>query len=336
MSTTSHTNDPVLPNALMHLVHPAAPVAARVVSSVLCTKGKSASVVRHVCVDVSGTPLEGQFLAGQSFGVVPPGVDEHGKPHKVRLYSIASPAYGEDGYGRVLSTTVKRLIDERRPQRPGDHEEDHRLFLGVCSNHLCDRSPGDEVRVTGPAGKRFVLPTDRNAHDYLFVATGTGIAPFRGMIHELFVGPAEGTPARSSWRPCSAKVTLVMGTAYTTDLIYDDWFRSVANGNPNFTYHTVISRESAATPGRGHYVHTHLDTIVDTLRPTLSGSRGLVYLCGLAGMQAGVFRMLATHGLGHAYLSVHEDLHGVAPRDWTDEHFKRRIHATRRCMVEVY
>ncbi|MFZ9689385.1 MAG: hypothetical protein ACO3DS_06065 [Phycisphaerales bacterium] len=336
MTDHATVNDPSMPEASMHLVPPTAPSSAVVSATSLCTKGKSASVVRHVCIDVGGTPLEGRFLAGQSFGVVPPGTDANGKPHKVRLYSIASPGYGEDGHGRILSTTVKRLIDERRPQRPGDDPDDHGLFLGVCSNFLCDRKAGDQVQVTGPAGKRFLLPTDRDAHDYLFVATGTGIAPFRGMIHELLVGPPADSPARASWRPTTSSITLVMGTPYTTDLIYDDWFRGLADAHPRFAYHTVTSRESAATPGRGAYVHQFMDGIAESIRPTLAGPRGLVYLCGLAGMQVGVYRMLARHGLAGQYLSLHEELSGIAPDDWTEDQLRRRVHATRRCMVEVY
>ena len=58
--------------------------------------------------------------------------------------------------------------------------------------------------MAGPNGKRFLLPTDRNAHDYLFLATGTGIAPFRGFIHELFVGPPAGSPRPAAGAPFGA------------------------------------------------------------------------------------------------------------------------------------
>ena len=83
--------DPKLVDVEMHIVPPTAPVTGVVTANELCLRGKSASFIRHVCIDVGGTPLEGRFQAGQSFGVVPVGVDERGKPHKVRLYSIASP-----------------------------------------------------------------------------------------------------------------------------------------------------------------------------------------------------------------------------------------------------
>lgn len=328
--------EPVQPDAKMHLVLPTAPVAGKVVQNKLCSRGKSASFVRHVCVDVAGTPLEGAWLAGQSFGVVPPGSDAAGRQHKVRLYSIASPSYGEDGYGKVLSTTCKRLIAEREPQSEKEDAADHRLFLGVCSNYVCDLREGDPVAVTGPSGKRFVLPTDRDAHDYLLLATGTGIAPFRGFIHELFVGPPEGSPARAGWKKCTSTVHLVMGTPYTSDLIYDGFFREVSRDNPNFSYHTVISRELRPDGGKGEYIHHYVDRTLPQFGALLRSERTLIYICGLAGMQVGVFQTLAKNGVHAGYLDIHAELAGVPPAEWTAEQIKRRIHGTRRCMLEVY
>lgn len=330
---------------------PGAPVACKVTSSESCVRGKSASFVRHVCIDVSGTPLEGNFRAGQSFGVIPLGVDGSGRPHKVRLYSIACPSWGEDGAGKIVSTTPKRLIDERRAQSSGNVSEDHSLFVGVCSNYLCGLNVGDSVQLSGPAGKRFVLPSDPAEHDYLFLATGTGIAPFRGMLMELLEGPQSGA-ARSSllrspdsiagvtaaqWRgPCQSRIHLVMGVAYSTDLLYDSFFRELAGKHPNFSYHTVISREVPPSKGYGPYVHNYLEARLDEFAPFLSSSRSIIYICGLAGMQVGVFKLLAENSLGEQYLSIHESLAGRAPADWTTEEIKRRVHATHRCTIEVY
>ncbi|MHC5005166.1 MAG: ferredoxin reductase domain-containing protein [Planctomycetota bacterium] len=327
MAEHSTATAPALPEAKMNLLTPKNPGVARIVSSKLCMKGKSNSFVRHVCFDVSGTPLEGNWVAGQSFGVIPPGTDENGKPHKVRLYSIACPSFGEDGEGKIVSTTPKRVIDERSPQRPGDDPEDHSLFIGVCSNYICDRRPGDEVKVTGPSGKRFLLPQNPADHDYLFVATGTGIAPFRGMAMEMLEGPGG---------PVESQIHLVMGSPYTSDLLYDDLFTRYAEEHDNFHYHVAISRERRPDGSRGIYVDKLVDEKLDELRQLLESPRTLIYICGLTGMQVGLYPLLARAGLADAYLEIGPALADVDPGEWTREHIKRHIRPTPRCMVEVY
>lgn len=323
------TGVPELVDAEVNLVRPAEPVIGRVTATKSCLKGKSASFIRHVCVDVGGTPIAGRFRVGQSFGVVPPGEDDRGRPHPVRLYSIASPSFGEDGEGAVLSTTVKRLIDERTPQKAGDDPDDHSLFLGVCSNYVADLRVGDEVQVTGPSGRSFLLPRDPSAHDYLFMATGTGIAPFRGMLIELLEGPGA---------PCESEIHLVMGAPYTTDLLYDDLLRDLAERHANFHYHVAISREQRPGGRRGPYVHQLVDEEMErTFADLLGRDRTLCYLCGLKGMQVGFFQVLAAHGFGDAFLDVKDaGLAAMDPRHWAPEDVRRRVRATRRCMVEVY
>ena len=83
---------PEFPIVPMNLVKPQEPVVGTVVASKTCLKGgrKSAGFVRHVAIDVSGTPLEGQLHPGQSFGIVPPGEDENGKPQKVTSVVIST------------------------------------------------------------------------------------------------------------------------------------------------------------------------------------------------------------------------------------------------------
>ena len=311
----------------MNLVRPTDPVVGRVLSNELCMRGKSASFVKHLEIDVSGTPLAGKFRAGQSFGVIAPGTDENGKPHKVRLYSVACPTGGEDGTGNVLSTTPKRLIDEYQPQKPGDPADDHSLFLGVCSNYLCDLGKDDEVRLTGPNGKRFLLPASPALNNYLFVATGTGIAPFRGMVLELLEGP-DG--------PTNSRIDLVMGTPYTTDLLYDDLFRALAAKHDNFHYHTAISREQRPDGRSGLYVDALINEHIDYFGPLLETPTTLLYLCGLAGMQIGLLRNLAVRDLHHGYVNVASALETIPPAQWTAEQVKRYVKPTSRCMLEVY
>jgi ferredoxin--NADP+ reductase len=301
----------------MHLVTPAAPAVATVVSTERCTAHKKAAgFVRHVALDVSGTALAGSFIAGQSFGVLPPGLDAMGKAHKLRLYSIASPSFGEDGLGNVLATTVKRTIDE--------HHETHKLFLGVCSNYLCDLHVGDKVQVTGPSGKRFVLPAAPHEHDYVFIATGTGIAPFRGMILELL----KSAPA--------SKIALLMGSPYATDLLYHQQLQELAAAHPTLRYITAISRERQADGGRPMYVHERVED--EGVRAMLASPRTLVYVCGIAGMELGVLQKLATLLSASAreqYVTVdQETLVGV--QGWTRTMLHKQIGVTRRVFLEVY
>lgn len=327
MNQQSATTDPVLPEVKMNLVKPGTPCIGRVVSNNSCLKSKSNAFVRHTAIDVSDTPLKGNFLAGQSIGVIAPGMDQHGKPHKVRLYSVACPSWGEDGEGRIVSTTPKRLIDEFSPQKPVDNPEAHQLVLGVCSNYLCDLCPGDEVKLTGPSGKRFLLPVDPAKHDYLFIATGTGIAPFRAMALELLEHPNG---------PIQSTIHLLMGTPYTSDLLYDDLFTRLDSEHEHFHYHTAISREPRPGSSRGIYVDRLIDENLDQLKPLLKSPRTLIYMCGLLGMEAGVYRALIEHNLADPFIKIGDELSQAKPNTWTNKQVKRYLHATRRCIVEVY
>lgn len=318
-TATDRDPGPTLPEVEMHIHRPDAPTVGTVVENRICTaRRKAASFVHHLVIDVSKTDLAGRFRVGQAFGVIPPGETEHGTPHKVRLYSIACPTGGEDGTGNLLATTVKRTIDES--------DDDGTLLLGVASNYLCDCKPGDEIRLTGPAGKRFLLPAAPQEHDYAFFATGTGIAPFRGMVRELLAANT------------GSQVALVMGSPYATDLLYHDEFTQLAREHDNFTYLTALSRQPQTDGGDPMYADGRFRTHTETFRSILESPRGLVYCCGLAGMEVGVIRGLAETLSPEAlarYVRVNPDIAGE-PQAWTRRMIPREIAPTRRLFLEVY
>jgi ferredoxin--NADP+ reductase len=315
-----HTDGPALTEVKMHLHTPATPCTGVVVSNERCTQRKAAHYVRHITFDVSGTQLAGVIRPGQSFGVLPPGLDSHGRPHKLRLYSVASPTRGEDGKGNFIATTVKRTIDE--------HWDTHGLFLGVASNYLCDLKPGDKAELTGPSGKRFVLPARPAEHDYVFFATGTGIAPFRAMLLDLLEA---GSPIRS-------RIVLVMGSAYATDLLYHGDLLNLQQKHSHFSYLTAISREKQEDGHDPLYVQDRLQTHTEMLLPILESPRTLVYICGLAGMELGIFQKLATILPDHAlrqYLRVDPEVMGDI-RNWQRTMINKQVRPTRRVFIEVY
>ncbi|KAJ9675003.1 hypothetical protein PVL29_024111 [Vitis rotundifolia] len=122
------------------------------------------------------TEGEVPYREGQSIGVIPDGIDKNGKPHKLRLYSIASSALGDFGDSKTVSLCVKRLV------YTNDQGE---IVKGVCSNFLCDLKPGADVKITGPVGKEMLMPKDPNA-TVIMLGTGTGIAPFRSFLWKMF------------------------------------------------------------------------------------------------------------------------------------------------------
>jgi len=310
---------PILPDVDQHAVKPNAPVTGRIHATRLCTRSRKASgFVRHVEIDVSGTALEKSWVAGQSFGVIPPGQTDAGKPHKLRLYSIAAPTGGETGDGTILTTTVKRLIDE--------HWDSHKLVEGVCSNYLCDLNVGDEITLTGPVGKRFLLPADPSAHDYIFIATGTGIAPFRGMIKDLI---RAGMPSR---------VALLMGAPYESDLLYHDDLTLWEQQHENFSYHTAISRHTTLEQPSRLYVQDRLAQDAEQLLPMLASERTLIYICGLAGMELGVFqtlaRLLPSEQLAQ-YLTPAPEIADQIDQ-WERSMIPKKIKKTKRVFLEVY
>ncbi len=229
------------------------------------------SQVYHIRLSVPGY----EFTEGQSAGVLPPGEDENGKPHNVRLYSIAS--IGTDAAEKdIMELCIKRVVYEN---------EQGELVKGVCSNYLADLKPGDKVQLTGPSGRKFLLPvSEERARPYIFMATGTGIAPFRGFLQRLF-GQDKMT---------SHPVHLFFGARHREDLVYNDEFEKLAAQYPNFHYHKAISREMKNAEGGRLYVHHLFHQMGEEMWNLLSDNSSLMYMCGLRGMEEGVVNTLKT------------------------------------------
>jgi len=302
-----------LPEVELNIYSPKNPAEATIVENYVCTAESSPNIIRHITFDVSGTDLEGQFKVGQSIGVLPPGLNEKAKPHKLRLYSVSSPSKGEQGKPHLVSTTVKRA----------NEEVDGTFFLGVCSNYICNLKPGDKVKVTGPSGRRYLLPTNAQDFNYVFFATGTGIAPFRGMIMELFE------------KGIANQVALVFGCPYRTDVIYPKYFTEMENQFENFHYIKMISREDRRSDGSKYYVQTSIDDRSDVLSPILGKDNTLIYLCGMKGMESGIYHNLAKQGFLD-YLTLKGDLAERDPNSWAWDEVKKMIKPSNRTFEEVY
>ncbi len=303
----------ILPEVELNIYSPKNPTEATIVENYVCSAESSPNIVRHITFDISGTDLEGKVRVGQSIGVLAPGLNEKGKPHKLRLYSVSSPSKGEGGKQNLISTTVKRVIDE----------VDGVLYTGICSNYIANLKPGDKVRITGPSGRRYLLPENAGDFNYVFFATGTGIAPFRGMIMELFEAGLQGN------------VALVFGCPYRTDLLYPKYFKEMAEKNENFDYITCVSREERRANGSKKYVQSAIEDHKDVLGPILEKENTLIYLCGMKGMETGIYHNLALQGYTD-YLVLSGSLPTTDPKEWDWDEMKKCIKPSARTFEEVY
>jgi len=139
----------------------------------------------------------------------------------------------------------------------------NRVQEGIFSPFLFDMKPGDSVETSAPLGF-FVI---RNpAKDALFIATGTGIAPFRPMVREYLEHPE------------AKNLTLLFGVRFENSLYYRDEFESLAQQHPNFHFWPTLSRPETDWQGRTGHVQTHL-------MEALGGRRDLdVHICGMKAM----------------------------------------------------
>jgi benzoyl-CoA 2,3-dioxygenase component A len=232
----------------------------------------------HIVLDFGSTPFP--VLEGQSIGIVPPGVDDKGRPHHPRQYSIASARNGErPGYNNV-SLTIKRVLE--------DHEG--RPVRGVASNYMCDLQVGDKVEVIGPFGATFLMPNHPRSH-IVMICTGTGSAPMRAMTEWR-------RRLRNSGKFEGGKLMLFFGARTPEELPY---FGPLQKMPKDFI---DVNLAFSRVPGQSkRYVQDLLRERCADLVPLLSDPHAYFYVCGLKAMEQGVVLAL-------------RDVAGAAGLDW--------------------
>ncbi|WP_227356330.1 FAD-binding oxidoreductase [Haladaptatus salinisoli] len=126
---------------------------------------------------------------------------------------------------------------------------------GRLSTQLCDRlSSGDEIGVRGPFSGEFVggefLLQERSERDVAFLATGTGVAPFKSMIDYAF---EEGFDEYAGGK---RNIWLFLGASWEDDLPYHREFRTLADERENFHYVPTLSRETTLSEWDGETAYT--------------------------------------------------------------------------------
>jgi ferredoxin--NADP+ reductase len=233
--------------------------------------------VNHITFDLSGGNLH--YIEGQSIGIIPDGTDANDKPHKLRLYSIASTRHGDNVADGTADGTVSLCV------RQLEYEKEGQTIYGVCSTFLCDIQPGAKVKITGPVGKEMLLPPDEDANIIMF-ATGTGIAPMRAYLRRMFE-PTER--AKNPEYQFAGKAWLFMGAPKTANLLYEeDLQRYLADFPENFRYTKAISREQQNAKGGRMYIQDRVLEHAEEIFTLIENPKTHVYMCGLRGMEPGI------------------------------------------------
>jgi benzoate/toluate 1,2-dioxygenase reductase component len=184
-----------------------------------------AAVVLELDVDATA-PV---FLPGQYVNIDVPGSGQH------RSYSFSS-APGET----KISFLIKKI--------PG----------GVMSHWLEAARPGDKLDLHGPLGSFYLRDAQR---PLLFLAGGTGLAPFLSMLEVL----ARTAPQQ--------KVHLIYGVTRDLDLVQVEAIEAYTAKLANFSFATVVAHEDSTHPRKG-WVTQHIPA------DALNDGDVDVYLCG--------------------------------------------------------
>ena len=186
------------------------------------------------------------FLPGQYVNIGVPGSGQH------RSYSFSSAPGAQR-----MSFMIKQV--------PG----------GLMSSWLGTAQTGQALEMTGPLGSFYLRTVTR---PLLFLAGGTGLAPFLAMLEVLAVQGA------------SQPVHLIYGVTRDQDLVMVDRLEAYAARIPGFTFSTCVADAQTAHPRQG-YVTQHMSV------EALHGGNVDVYLCGPPPMVEAVQKHFKAEGI---------------------------------------
>ena len=246
---------------VVHLHTLAKPAVATVSGNFRLTAEGASADIRHIVLDFGATAFP--VLEGQTIGVIPPGIDAEGRPHHVRLYSVASPRDGERPRYNNVALTVKRVT----------HDHDGKPVDGVASNYLCDLVKGDQVKIVGPFGASFLMPNHPGS-SLLMVCTGTGSAPMRAMTERRRRRIAEKE---------GGALMLFFGARVPEELPYFGPLMKLPNDFID------INLAFSRVPGKAkQYVQDLIRARATDVARLLADEDCFIYVCGLKGMENGV------------------------------------------------
>lgn len=146
---------------------------------------------------------------------------------------------------------------------------------------------GSELSFRGPLGV-FTLPPVLDK-DLFMICTGTGVAPFRSMLHYLQEHPV---PHKN--------IYLIFGTRTKDNLLYYEDLKKLATSIPDFYFIPVLSREK--WEGKTGYVHEIYEELAGAKQPAD------FMLCGWKVMIDEAKKRIVA--MGYDRKNIHQELYG--------------------------
>ena len=152
---------------------------------------------------------------------------------------------------------------------------------GPGTEYLFQLKPGDTIQAKGPFG-RLILKNPPPKR-YVFVATSTGITPYRAMLPEL---------SRQLELKPELEIVLLQGVQSQNNLLYHDEFIAFAKTNARITYRAQLSREQLHV-SNPYLFEGHVQSAFHKLN--LQPEQDIIYLCGNPNMVDESFTWLKEH-----------------------------------------
>jgi len=229
---------------------PASSVSCKTSSSSFSGKVAQVQVLSDSTIGFSielDEPASLKFLPGQYVNVQIPGTE------LTRAYSFSSPPSSA-----TASFVVRNVLN------------------GKMSQYLTDiAKPGDTISFAGPNGSFYLRDIKRPV---LFLAGGTGIAPFLSMLDALVTVGSDQS------------IKMVFGVTNHFDLVELDKLDALKEKLPGFEYRTVVASAESAHPRKG-YVTEHIEN------DWLNHGDVDIYLCGPVAMVDAVRNWLKEIGV---------------------------------------
>lgn len=148
---------------------------------------------------------------------------------------------------------------------------------GEVTPFIFSLKEGFEFKILGPLGKMILPEKIDSSKEFIFLATGTGVAPFRAMIRKVLSNNS------------SNKVSLYFGCQNENDILFKSEWEEIKESNSNFNFFPVLSKPNSNWQGLKGYVQNSIP----------KDFKNKIYvICGNPYMSADVLKILKENNVG--------------------------------------